>query len=237
MPRQSPTSRKKCEKWGTLSHVLRRNELQRNIDCDGDSRMLPVVHVVSVVDVVNIDIVSPVPGGRPGFRAGINHAEPVAAVLETRVAFDYYDRYLVDAEPVSAAEVGVEAIVRNAVSVVSAAIVPGAVLALPIMRTLALPDVLPYVARSVLVSPYLAKLYWTMRAIHVTLRFSMEGLMGLARLLVMMFRAISGVVAGLRLRRMHALVLVRVTLLSVRAALFMTSRPAVLSAGKARCCQ
>ena len=46
----------------------------------------------------------------------------------------------------------------------------------------------------------------------------------------MMFPAIPLVVAVLRLRGMHALVLVKVALLSVRAALFMTSRPAILRA-------
>jgi hypothetical protein len=195
--------------------------------------MLPVVHVVSVVDVVHIDIVSPVPGSGPGFRARINHAEPVATVLEPRVAFNHYDRHLMHAEPVSAAEVGVKAIVRNAVSVISAAIVPGAMLALPIMRTLALPDVLPYVARSGFVPSYLAKFNRTVRAIHVTLWFSMVCLVEFARLLVMMFRAIPLVVAVLLLRWMLAFVLVRVALLCVRATLFMTSGPAVLSAGKA----
>ena len=75
--------------------------------------MLPVVHVVSVVDVVDIDIVSPVPGRRPCFRAGIDDAEPVSTELEARIAFDYDDRNLMDAEPVSAAEMGAEAIVGN----------------------------------------------------------------------------------------------------------------------------
>jgi hypothetical protein len=60
--------------------------------------------------------------------------------------------------------------------------------------------------------------------------------MGFARLLVMMFRAIAAV-AVLRLRGVLAFVLVKFTLLSVRATLFMTSRPSVLSAGKPCCPQ
>ena len=176
--------------------------------------MLPVVHVVSVVDVVDINVVSPVPGWRPCFRTGIDDAEPVAPELKTRVAFDCDHGNFVNAEPVSAAEISVEAINRDAISVVAAAIVPGAMLSLPIMRTLALPDVLPYIARSGLVSPHLAKFYRTMRTIHVRLGASVECLVGFARLLVMMFRAISLVVAVLRLRGMHAFV-VKVALLSV----------------------
>ena len=121
--------------------------LQRDVDGDGDSRMLPVVHVISVVDVVHIDIVGPVPDRRPGFRAGINHAKPVASELETRGTLDHHDGNFVDAEPVSTAKMGAEAIFRNAVSVVAAALVPGMMLTLPIVRALALPDVLPYVVR------------------------------------------------------------------------------------------
>ena len=60
------------------------SRLQRDVDGDSDSRMPPVIHVVSVVDVVHIDIVGAVPGRRPGFWARINHTEPEASELETR---------------------------------------------------------------------------------------------------------------------------------------------------------
>ena len=46
------------------------------------------------------------------------------------------------AEPVSAAKVSAEAVFRNAISVVAAAGVPGTMLTFPIVRPLALPDVL-----------------------------------------------------------------------------------------------
>jgi hypothetical protein len=108
--------------------------------------MLPVVHVISVIDVVNVDVIGPVPNRRPGFRARINHTEPEAPDLETRRPFDHYDWDLVDAKPVSPAKMRAEAIVRNAVSVIAAAFVPGAMLSLPIVRTLALPDVFPSIA-------------------------------------------------------------------------------------------
>ncbi len=161
--------------------------------------MLPVVHVVSVVDVVDIDIVSPIPGRRPCFRAGIDDAKPVSTELEAGIAFDYDDRNLVDAEPVSAAEMGAEAIVGNAIPVVSAAIVPATMLTVPIMRALAFPDVLPNVTRSRLVPSNLAILHRAVGTVNVTLGSPLIGLMGFARLLVMMFRAIAPV-AVLRLR-------------------------------------
>jgi hypothetical protein len=125
-----------------------------------------------------------------------------------------------------------EAIVWNAVSAVSAAIVPGTMFMLPVVRALALPDVLPYVTRSGLVSSHFAIFHRSVGAVHVRLGASVERLMGFASLLVMMFRAIALAVAVLRLGWMLAFVLVKFTLLSVGAALFMTSRPAVLSAGK-----
>jgi hypothetical protein len=138
--------------------------LQRDVDCDCDSRMLSVEHVIPVIDVVHIDIVGSVPDGRPGFWARINHSKPEASELETWGTFDHHDWYVVHGEPVSPAKVSAEAIVRNAVSVITAAFVPGAVLSLPIVRTLALPDVLPHISGSRLGPSHLAQLSITMPA-------------------------------------------------------------------------
>src|SRR5678809_1389586 len=96
--------------------------------------MPPVVHVVSVVDVVHIDIVGAVPGRRPGFRTGINHTEPIAPELEARATFDHYDGDVMHAKPVSAAEMGAEAVFRNAVSMVASAGVPGTMLTLSLIH-------------------------------------------------------------------------------------------------------
>jgi hypothetical protein len=146
--------------------------LQRDVGCDCDSRMLSVEHVIPVIDIVHIDIVGSVPNGRPGFWARINHSKPEASELETWGTFDHHDWYVVHAKPVSPAKMSAEAIVRNAfcaedatralrtggprsegritvvtaVSVIAAAFVPGAVLSLPIVRTLALPEVLPHIS-------------------------------------------------------------------------------------------
>jgi hypothetical protein len=127
--------------------------------------MLSVEHVIPVIDVVHIDIVGSVPNGRPGFWARINHSKPEASELETGGTFDHHDWYVVDPKPVSPAKMRAEAIVRNAVSVIAAAFAPGAMLSLPIVRTLALPDVLPHIARSRLGPPHLAQLSITMPAV------------------------------------------------------------------------
>ena len=119
------------------------SRLQRDVDSNGNSRMLPVVHVISVVDVVNINVISPIPNRRPGFRAWIYHAEPEATELEPRVAIDYDDWDVVDAKPLSTAKMRPEAIFRNTISAVAAAFVPIMMLMLPISCPLALPDVLP----------------------------------------------------------------------------------------------
>jgi len=134
------------------------SRLERDVDGNGNSRMLPIVHIISVIDVVHIDIVGPVPDRRPGFRAGINHAKPEASVLEARGTVDYEDGYIVDAKPVATTKMRPEAIVRNAVSVVAAAFVPGVMLTLPIVRPLPLPDVLPFIAWSRLRPSHLAQL-------------------------------------------------------------------------------
>ena len=120
--------------------------LQRDVDGDGNSRMPPVVHIISIIDVVDIDLVGPVPDRRPGLRAGINYIKPEAPKLETRGAFDHYDRDVVDAKPVSTAEMGTEAIFRDAVAMVATTFMPGTMLTLPISCALALPNALPHIA-------------------------------------------------------------------------------------------
>lgn len=119
--------------------------LKRDVNGDGNSRMLSVVQVVPVVHVVDIDIVRPVPDGRPGFWARINHIEPEASELETRRTFDHHNWDVMDAKPMSTAKISTKTIWWNAVSMVSPALVPGAVFMLPIVSTLSLPDVLSYI--------------------------------------------------------------------------------------------
>jgi hypothetical protein len=104
--------------------------------------MPSVVHIVSIVDVVDVDVIGSVPHRRPGFRARINHAEPEASELETRRTFNHYDWNFVDPKPVPATKMRTEPILRNDVSVVAAAFVPGAMFTSPVVGSLSFPNVL-----------------------------------------------------------------------------------------------
>ena len=98
------------------------------------------------------------------------------------------------AEPVSTAKMGAKAIFGNAVSVVAAAGLPGAMLTLPIVCTLALPDVLPSRAGPA----DLAHVRWAVPAVRLMLWASLHCVMEFARLLVPVFRPIGVMVAVLR---------------------------------------
>jgi hypothetical protein len=120
--------------------------------------MLAVVQIVSVVYVVHVDIIRSIPNRGPCFWARINHAEPVASELKTRRAIDHDDRHFMDSEPVSATEMCAKAIFWNAVSIVAAPFVPGAMLTSPVVGPLALPDILPDITRCRLIPSYLVQL-------------------------------------------------------------------------------
>lgn len=128
-----------------------------------------------------------------------------------------------DAKPVSAAKMAAKAIFGDAVPVIAAAGVPGAMLVLPVVRTLALPDVLPC-------RPGPAYFANVRRAVPVVLWASLHCLMEFTRLLVPVFRPVGVMVAALR-RGWVRVPVVRVTFLSVGTTLVI-SRPAVLCAGK-----
>jgi hypothetical protein len=185
--------------------------------------MSPVKHVIPVIDVVHIDIVGLVPNGRPGFRARINHSKPEASKLETWGTFDHHDGYVVHPEPVSPAKMSAEAIIRNAVSVIAAAFVPGPMLSFPIVRTLALPDVLPHIARSRLGPSHLAQVSIIIPAVLVSLDCFM--------LAVFVTRFMPArIISAVGLRLPSVFLLVNVALMLV---IFVISLP-VLCAGKCR---
>lgn len=190
--------------------------------------MPAVVHVISVIDVVNIDFVGAVPNRRPGFWAGINHPKPEAPELEARGTLDHYDGHVVDAKPVSTAKVRAEAIFRNAVSMVAAAFVPGMMLASPIMRTLALPDVLP---RKAWFGPSnLAQLPRGMPAVGWAFGAPLERVMGFMTVLMPLFQPVFLVFAVLRLRLASMFLFVNVSFAPVRTTFVIS--PPVLRDGK-----
>jgi hypothetical protein len=175
--------------------------------------MLPVVHVISVIDVVDIDVIGPVPNRRPGFRTRINHTEPEASELEAWGTLDYHDWDVVDAKPVSTAKMRTEAIVWNAVPAVAAAFVPAMMLMLPISCTLALPDVLPRIARFGFVPSSLAQMSGGIPAMGLMLGPPLDRFPGIMTVLAPLFRPIAVVPVVLRRRLASVFLLVTVAFL------------------------
>jgi len=118
--------------------------LERNVDGYSDSGMAPVIHVIPVIDVVDVNVVGLVPSARPVFRPRINQAEPEAPVLEPWVAIHDNDRDAVNAKPVSTAKMRAEAVFRNAVAPVTPTFAPSMMFMLPMLGAMAL----PYISRS-----------------------------------------------------------------------------------------
>ncbi len=114
-----------------LPKLHRIEPLHRDVDCNSDVGIPAVEQVVAVVDVGDINVVCVVPIIRPVFRPRVNHTEPIAAVLEAGISAYNEEGEAVDAEPMVAAEVSTEALVRNAVAVVAAALLPSAVVGIP----------------------------------------------------------------------------------------------------------
>jgi hypothetical protein len=209
--------------------------LQRGIDGDGDSRMAPVVHIISIIDIIDIDLVGPVPDGRPGLRAGINYIKPEAPKLETRGAFDHHDGDVVDAKPVSTTEMGAEAVFRDAVSVIAATIVPATMLTLPISCALALPNVLPHIACFGFVPSSLTQMSRGIPAVRLMLGPPLNRFPGIATVLVPLFRPIG--VVSLVLRRGLASVILLVDVALLPAGIIFLVSTVMLCDGNYRCTQ
>ena len=62
--------------------------LEGHADCDADTRVSLVVHVIAIVSVDNVNVVGFIPVACPGVGPRINKAEPIAAVLKTRESAD-----------------------------------------------------------------------------------------------------------------------------------------------------
>jgi hypothetical protein len=113
--------------WGQLHSFTA--HLERN--ADGNSRAARVsiiIQVISVVVIGDVDIIGLVPVGSPEFRIRIHYTEPITAVLETREPANLHERKAVDSERMARAVVAAEIGVRNAIAVISAALLPGAML-------------------------------------------------------------------------------------------------------------
>jgi hypothetical protein len=101
--------------------------------------MATVIHVIPVIHVVHINVVGFIPGSFPVFRPRINHTEPEAAILESRISAYDENWSAAHAKPVSTAKMRAEAIVWNTIAPVTSAFAPTTMFMPPIVRAMALP--------------------------------------------------------------------------------------------------
>ncbi len=110
-----------------------------NADCDSILGIPAVVQIIPVPGVVDVHIIVFVPIVWPVLRPRINDAKPKATVLETGISTDHHDGVGVDTEGVRRTKVAAIMVVRDAVAIVAAALLPIAVLRLPVMSATLLP--------------------------------------------------------------------------------------------------
>jgi hypothetical protein len=116
--------------------------VQVNVDGDAIARIPAVVQVIAVARIVDVDVIVVVPVAGPVFRPGVGQAEPIAAVLKAGISTDDHDGVAVNAERVAGAKVTVIAVLGNTVTVVTAALLPVAMLGLIVGGAVLLPDAL-----------------------------------------------------------------------------------------------
>ena len=87
-----------------------------------------VIQVITIVDVIDIDIIIVVPVISPIGWPWVNKAEPIAAVLEAGVSTLNHERKAANSEPVARPKVSTKPAVGNAISVISATLLPGTVI-------------------------------------------------------------------------------------------------------------
>jgi hypothetical protein len=107
--------------------------LQRDVDRNSLAGIPAVVQVIAVVDIVDVNVIVVVPVVSPGSRPRINRTDPIALILETRVSAYDQEREGVDAKPVARPKVSTVTVVRNAVATVATALLPVAVVGLPVL--------------------------------------------------------------------------------------------------------
>jgi hypothetical protein len=107
--------------------------LHRDIDRNSLTGITAVVQVVAVVHIVDVDVVVVVPVIPPVRRPWINRTDPITFVLEAWIPTHYQERKALDAEPMIRPEVSPVAVVRNAIAAVATALLPGAMIGLPVL--------------------------------------------------------------------------------------------------------
>ena len=104
------------------------------------ARISAIIQVVPVVVIIHVDVVVLIPVASPVFWNWINDREPITTVLKPRIPANFHKRQAVDAERVAFAVVAPVVGIRNAIAIVPAALLPRAVLRLPIARAALLPN-------------------------------------------------------------------------------------------------
>jgi hypothetical protein len=105
--------------------------LHRDADRNSNVGIPAVEEIVAVIDIGDVDVVGVVPVIRPVSWPWVNHAEPIAVVLEAGISAHNEEGETVNAEPVVLTKISAEAIVRNAVAVVATTLLPVAVVGIP----------------------------------------------------------------------------------------------------------
>ena len=99
-----------------------------DVDRNSDSGIVPVVHVVAVIVVVDINIVVVVPIVRPVPRPRIEHRYPIALVLESWVPVICSEGKTEYTKSMLRSKVSAIAFVRDPIAVITAALLPRAMI-------------------------------------------------------------------------------------------------------------
>ena len=113
--------------------------LHRDADRNSDVGIPAVEQVIAVVYIGDIDIVVVIPVISPILRPRVNQTDPITLVLEAWVATNDEEGQAVDAESVVGPEVPAVTVVRDAVAVVAAALLPVPVVRFPVLGFMLLP--------------------------------------------------------------------------------------------------
>ncbi len=124
---------------GSLSRSSPVELLHRDTDRHSGARIPAVIQVIAAIGVNDINVVGVVPIVAPVFWPWVNGTEPIALVLEPGKSAHNQEGKARDAEAVIAAKVPAETVVRDVITMVAPALLPGAVVGLPVARAMLLP--------------------------------------------------------------------------------------------------
>ena len=125
----------------TSSRSYAERRLERNADRNsGPARISAIVEVIPIVGVIHVHVVGLVPVIAPIFRIRVNRGKPIAAILETGVPAEFYERKAVNTEIMIPAVVAGEIDIRNAEAIVATTLLPTAVLGIKVASPASMPS-------------------------------------------------------------------------------------------------